>query len=387
MPSTPLSQLNWRLILTAILATTVATLPTFLAASSIAQAGAELGYGALELGYLTSAFFLVAAASSSLIGGVAERLGWRTTLRISTTAATVILLAISFTADSVAALGGYLVLSAIFYGMVNPAANMALARDIPSDRRALVFGLKHAGIPMSTMFSGLAVPIVVVRYGWRAAFAAGALIAVATWFLIPRERASVTAEHVEAASSGQVMRLKHLAALALGSACATVAAATLGTFTVDAAIAQGISPGEAGSLLAIASVASIVMRAGYGLMADRREATGLGTASILMLIGGALFFVLIFSGPALFGFLIVALFATAWAWPGLMTFGIIRANQGRPAGSTAITQAGIFIGAGLGPVGVGWLIENQSYEAGWAVTGMTLFIAAAVIMWVRKVAL
>lgn len=384
---TPLSHLNWRLILTAVLATTASALPTFLTAATIAQAGEELGYGPLELGYLTAGFFLVAALSSSQIGGLAERLGWRKTLQISTAASAVIMAAISLTVDSLLALGVYLVIAASFYGVVNPASNLALAREIPDDRRGLVFGIKHAGIPTSTMLSGLAVPLVVVEFGWRAAFQAGVVIAVFTWLLIPQEKQDTSSSEAVRSAAPDMMPLRYLSALALGSACATIGAVALGAFTVDAAISQGIEPGAAGSLLAGASVASIVMRATYGHLADRQHATGLGSASILMLIGGVLFMALTSATQPWFAALVVALFATAWAWPGLMTYGIVRANQGRPAGSTAITQAGIFVGAGLGPVGIGWLIENQSYAAGWTATSVSLLIAASVVMWVRKVAL
>lgn len=384
---TSLAELNWRLIFTAVLATTVSALPTFLTAATIAQAGAELGYGPLELGYLTAGFFLVAALSSSQIGGMAERWGWRRTLRISTAASAVIMAAISLTVSSLISLGVYLVIAAAFYGMVNPASNLALARDIPNDRRGLVFGIKHAGIPMSTMLSGLAVPLIVLEFGWRAAFQAGTLIALATFFLIPKERGPIEVTPSVRSPQPDMMPLRYLSALALGSACATTAAVALGTFTVDAAINQGIAPGTAGTLLAAGSIASIVMRGLYGHSADRRDATGFGSAAILMLIGSGLFFVLIYSTQPLFAILVVALFGTAWAWPGLMTYGIVRANQGRPAGSTAITQAGIFVGAGVGPIGIGWLIENRSYGAGWAATGVSLLVAAAVVMWVRKVAL
>lgn len=383
---TPLTELNWRLILTAVLATTVATLPTFLAASSIAQAGAELGYGALELGYLVSSFFLVAAVSSSQIGRLVERLGWRTAMRASTAFAIVILIMISLLVNSVWVLGVFLMLAAASYGMVNPAANMALARDIPADRRALVFGLKHAGIPLSTMFSGFAVPLVVIAYGWRSAYQAAAILGIGVWFLIPRERPATQAEQPAESARGAMMPLKYLSLLGVGSAFATVSAATLGTFTVDAAIARDMDPGSAGTLLAVASLTSLVARAAYGYWADRRRATGFGSASVLMLIGGVVFFLLIFTTSATFAILTVVLFGTAWAWPGLMTYGIVRANQGRPAGSTAITQAGIFIGAGLGPTGIGWLVENYSYEAGWAVTGIFLFIAASIVMWIRRIA-
>ena len=47
------------------------------------------------------------------------------------------------------------------------------------DRQATLFGAKHAGIPGSTLLAGLAVPVIVVQYGWRWAFVAAAATALA----------------------------------------------------------------------------------------------------------------------------------------------------------------------------------------------------------------
>lgn len=351
-------------------------------ASVIAQAGPEVGYGVAELGLLTSLFFLTAAVSSSRVGNLVERIGWYRAMRFNAMASTVALLVIALFVGNVWTLGAVLVVSAAAYGTANPAANLSLANYIPHDRRGLVFGIKHAGIPTSTLVAGSLVPMVVLTLGWRAAYATGAAIAFALFFFIPKPhtRQTMTID----ATAGAPMQTRWLAFLSLGTAFATLAAGILGTFHVDAALAYGFDAGTAGWLLAAASMTSIMARAIYGWLADRVGASGLGWVAALALIGALSFFMLGPSSNGVFAAVTLLAFATGWGWPGLMTYGVVRANSGRPAGSTAITQAGIFVGAGAGPYGFAWVIDNYSYTAAWNLTGISLMIAAALISIVRR---
>ncbi len=373
-----MQSIDWRLVAASILVVTVATQPAFIAAATIAQAGPEIGYAARELGFLTAGFFLTASLSSRVLGRFVEDVGWRPAMLANALVATGVLVSIAVWVDRLAALAAALVVAAIAYGTANPAANLALARAIPPERRGLVFGLKHAGIPTSSMLAGIAVPALALTVGWRAAFAASAALAVLVAFLIPRpgERDALGAN---AAVSATAMRPAWLGVLSIGSAFATVAAIALGTFQVDAALARGFDAGAAGTILAVGSLASIAARAGYGALADRRRAQGLGWVAVLTAMGAMTFAAMGFTTGTGFVVATVIAFATGWAWPGLFTYGVVNANQGRPAGSTAATQAGIFLGAGLGPAGLGWIIDRYSYEAAWAATAVSLLVAAALV--------
>ncbi len=379
---TAIVDLHWRLIASAVLVITVSTLPAFITAAAIAQAGPELGYGVQELGILTSIFFLTAAVSSSRIGNLVERIGWHRTMRFNALAASMLLLVIATAVRNVWALGIVLAITAAIYGAANPAANLALARHIPSDRRGLVFGIKHAGIPSASLLAGIAVPSIVLTVGWRWAYGLGAVIALGLLWLIPPE--STRSIPVEPAAQHQPMTSRWLTVLGIGSGFATLAAGVLGTFHVDAAISHGFSEAGAGTLLAVASLTTIVARATYGYLADRTGSSGLGFMMWLAVIGATCFFALGATRSAWFAIVTLAAFSTGWGWPGLLTFGVVRANAGRPAGSTAITQAGVFLGAGAGPALFGWLIENRSYQAAWTVTGVSLLVAAALVGAVRQ---
>jgi cyanate permease len=77
--------------------------------------------------------------------------------------------------------------------------------------------------------------------------------------------------------------------------------------------------------------------------------------------------------------LVVAAFATGWGWPGLMTFTVVNANVATAAASSGITQAGIFLGAGAGPVVLGWTIDQAGFGASWLLVAAALAVAAVIV--------
>lgn len=377
----PLRSLNWRLVAVSILVVTAATQPAFITASTIGQTGGELGYDAQGLGLLTSLFFLVASLSSTLVGDLVERVGWRRVMIANGIGSAAVLIFIATAVANLTTLAIALAVSAALYGAANPAANLALAQAIPAERRGLIFGLKHAGIPGSSLLAGLAVPLITVTLGWRWTFGLATVVALALLLLIPRQQGE-PAHPLTKAEPG--MSRRWLSILGVGTALATLAAVALGTFHVDAALELGFSEATAGLILAAGSLASIVMRAAYGFLVDRNDSNGFAWVATLTVAGAAAFLAMATAGVTGFIGLTMVAFATGWGWPGLVTYSVVRANEGRPAGSTAITQAGIFLGAGLGPAGMGWLIENASYPTAWVVVAGALLGSGVVVMMVRR---
>jgi len=58
----------------------------------------------------------------------------------------------------------------------------------------------------------------------------------------------------------------------------------------------------------------------------------------------------------------------------------VNANIETPAASSSITQAGVFLGAGIGPLVLGWLIANVSQAASWATVSVALGLASVVTL-------
>jgi predicted MFS family arabinose efflux permease len=142
-----------------------------------------------------------------------------------------------------------------------------------------------------------------------------------------------------------------LTGLSAGAALATLAAIALGTFLVAAAVDTGFSESAAGLLLFAGSVSTIVGRVVAGVVTDRIGGRGFGGLALLMGTGAVLLLLLPRSAGVVFGLVVLGAFATAWGWPGLMTYTVVNANRATAAASSGITQAGVFAGAGGGPLG------------------------------------
>ena len=359
----------------------VSTLPVFLAGASFVQLRDDIGLTPTTLGAITAAFFLTASVTSTPLGRLVERMGWRPAMKINCLVSAAVLLAIPAVTRNPLTLGALLVVAGTVYGFTNPAANYALALGSPRHRRGVVFGLKHAGIPASTLAAGAAVPLLVVTLGWRPTFAISSAIAVVAWILINAEPKREGRAVDPSSARGEVRPLtsSQLLTLAAGSALATWAAVFLGTFLVAAAVDQSFTESEAGLLLFVGSSVSIAARVSFGLIADKRSAAGFTGVALIMALGAVAVLLIADATGGLFAITVAAAFALGWGWPGLMTYSVVNANSGSAASSSAVTQAGIFLGAGAGPIVLGWIVDTASFRAAWLTAAGLLVVAAAVV--------
>ncbi len=376
------ASLPWRRLVLAILLVALAAQPVFLLAASFLQLEEDIGLTTTRLGVLTAAFFLTAATASAPLGRMVERIGWKSAMRINVVGSAVVLAAIAVFARSFAALAVLLIVAGAFYGFANPAANKSLAEQVDPGHRGVIFGLKHAGIPASTLLAGLAIPLVIVRWDWPVAFAIALLLVPVVWLLIVTDRDEPSPMRaVDAPGRGaQPLRAVHLVALAAAAALSTWAALSLSIFLVEASVEEAsLTESAAGILLFAGSLASITGRVIAGAVTDRLHGRGFVGLAVLMGTGSLVFLLLRPATGAAFVVLVLVAFATGWGWPGLMTFTVVNANTTTVASSSGITQTGIFVGAGLGPVMLGWVIENTSFATSWALVSVALLIAASIV--------
>lgn len=360
---------------------TLSTQAVFLVGAAFFQIGPEFGLRPLHLGILTAAFFLTAAVTSTPLGRWVQRVGWQKTMVWNMRITALVLGAVPVVARGAWSLGGLLIAAAMIYGASNPAANQALADHSDPSRQATIFGAKHAGIPASTLLAGLAVPLVVERYGWRWSFVVAGVLALMVSFLVPRgpqaagkgPAAARSTEHPRTTST------RDLVFLAVGSSFATWGAIALGTYLVTATVAIGFTASAAGLLQFVGSAVSILARVLAGVITDRVGGRGFGGIVVLASIGAVAFLALSQATGSAYLILVVVAFATGWGWPGLMTYTVVRANRASVASASSITQAGVFVGAGAVPILMGVVIERWSFSGAWITAAVGLVIAAVVV--------
>lgn len=222
---------------TGAVATTVAcVLPVFLVGGLAVQMGADLGFSPAGLGLVVSVYFGVSALASMPSGALVERLGPAVVARAGILLSAGSMLAVAALARSYPVLVGLLALGAAANALGQLASNAALVRHVPPRRQGLSFGVKQAAVPLSTLLAGLAVPTVAVAAGWRWAFVAGTVAALAALPLVPAREARPGRPTGDRRAGGAT------GALVLVGVAATLAAAAanaLGTFLVDSAAGRG----------------------------------------------------------------------------------------------------------------------------------------------------
>jgi len=369
-----------------ILITAASVLGVLLLGAGIGDVGPEFGIGPSQLGVLTALFFISSSVTSGPAGRLVARVGWQAAVRFNAAAIGVLLLVIAGFVCSTIVLGAILAMMGAVYGLANPAVNQALADHVDPHRRGLLFGLKHAGIPTSTLLAGGAVPLIILNFGWRWAFVVGAVVAFSLLLIVPTGRFEPSAQHLaeDPRRTVEPLRPKVLRWLAAAGLLGTVSVVGLSTFLVASLVDDGFGEATAGWIQFGGALFSIVARVSYGLVADRFGLRGFALVAALFGVGGLVFLAFIPAGGWPFAFLIGAGFATAWGWPGLFTYSVVNANTATAAASSATAYAGVFAGAALGPIVVGEIIDRASFEASWIFIGGCLIVASAAMFWVSR---
>lgn len=377
--------LDYRPVLLAVAVATAGVLPAFLTGGLAVQMRAEMGFGSAALGLAVALFFVSASTASVVMGRLVERIGAHRGMRLAVFGSAASLLCVALFAGSWTGLVVCLVFGGLFNAVAHPATHLSLAREVPAGRQGYSFGIKQAAIPSATLLAGLAVPGIALTFGWRWAFAGGAMLALCVALLVPKERAGGTKRVAEARSSDAP--IGPLVLLAVGIGLGSAAATPLGAFVVESSVATGLGVGTAGLLLALGSAASIVVRVIFGRLAD-----GMGGGRLL-LVGGMLgvgvagFVMLATGSPALVVPGVLLAFAAGWGWPGLFNFAVVRSNPGAPAAATGVTQTGASGGAAVGPVLFGVVVEAAGYGTAWLFSGVLALAALVAILAGRRTVL
>lgn len=367
-----------RTVAAAALSTVLAALPVFLLGGLAVLVREDLAFDEVQLGLAASAYFTVAAFASVPAGRIAARLGsWATTVLSAFLSAAVLV--------AMALAPSYLVLLvAVAVGGAGNAlaqigSNGALAETVPRHQQGVAFGVKQAAIPAATLLAGFSLPLVGVTLGWRASFAAAALLALVYVVLAPRP-ARVRKEHRPPAGRAGDAAVRALAVVALAAALSAAAANGLAAFLVESAVTAGFTLSEAGVLLGGGSALGVAARIGAGWLADRRAGGHLVIVAAAMATG-ALGMVLLATASVPAFFLGTALvFGVGWSWPGLMTYAVVRLNPAAPAVATSYTQLGVFAGGASGPLVFGLLVQAGGYRLAWSVAAVAMLLGGALML-------
>lgn len=367
-----------KVVVVASLTSTLAVAPPFLIGALAVQVSADLDLRPALLGFVVSIFFASTALCSSTMGRAVDRRGVRQGLTGVMVLNAVALVGI-LSAGTVAHLAVAMAVAGAANGAVHPAANALLAQGIRG-RLGLALGIKQAAMPMSTIVGGLAVPLVALTLGWRAAFLIVAVLSVAV-LVVTR---SVGADVIVRSPAARVVHPPALAParsplgrLTAGAALGAVASSSLGTFLVHSGVELSeLGEAATGWVFASAGVVGVLTRIAVGHAADSHPTSHAYRTCVVMLLLGAVGTVMIASGdPRLYVAGSWLAFGAGWGWPGLVHFAVIRESRDGAARDTGRLLAGFASGSALGPIALGQVVETWGYVVMWTVAAVLSLLA------------
>lgn len=364
---------SFRVTIASALLTTLGVMPVFLVGALGPFVSDELTIDPAGFGVAVAAYFATSAIASAPVGRVVESIGSQRAGIIAGSISVATLAAIGLIATSWSQLVVLLALGGVGNAFAQLSSNLAVARGVVHHRQGLAYGIKQAAIPLATLVGGLSVPLFALGPGWRWAFIVGPVM-LATWVLISPRLGHASDPSWRAATRRSV-RSPSLVILAVATGCAAAGSNAMGSFFVASAVNASVAALDAGLLLVVGSSCGIAARVAIGWKADHMRVDRLKVVASMM-AGGAVGVALLATGvgPQLVVGVIVA-FAAGWGWTGLLSFAVVREYPSAPAAATGITQAGLYLGGVIGPLGFGFLVERASYAAAW--TGASLLLLAA----------
>lgn len=363
------------------------------AASQLAPAifaieiAADAGLSPSLIGVYTGFVFLAAAISSLGGGGLIGRYGGVRAVQAG--------VALSAIGCCLAAIGSpaSLLLSALViglgYGPMTPASSVVLSRWAPPQRLGLVMSIKQTGVPFGYFLAGVGMPLLAGAFGWRGATLAlagvGAVAAIA--LEAPRRRLDernpgpglgLTAAKASLGLLRQAPRLRRIAFASLAFAGVQVTVTSFLVVYLEDHV--GLPKALAAWPLAVAGVAAVAGRIGWGWLADLTPTARL-LALLPLCMAGALAFLL--AGAPDWDYVIltglgVTLGLTVLAWNGVM---LIETARQAPGGQIGLATSGVlaltFLGSTIFPQLLSFAVETLGgYGVGF-VTMICVCIAVA----------
>jgi predicted MFS family arabinose efflux permease len=328
----------------------------------------DRGFGTTGAGLSLGALMAASVAAELGTPALAARVGYRRLL----VAGLVLLGAPALALPAVTGLGALLVMSVargFGFAIVVVAIGTVAATTIPEQRRGE--GLGVLGL-MATVPSILTLPLgvwLVGRLGFPAVFALGAGCALLA--------AAVAAALPEAASDdghpdGLLGTLRR-AALLRPTVAFTAAAVASGV--VVAFLPSAVGASVAVPALFVQSATASVARWLAGRLSDRRGAAGLLMPSLVAAAAGMAVAAITGSGAAVVGGMAVFGVGFGAAQAASLNTMLQRAPRAQYGAVSALWNAGYDVGWGAGAVGIGIVVTQAGYSAGFVVSACLVLAA------------
>lgn len=351
---------------------------------------AEFSLSNAQFGLLPTMYTLGGALSAYFAGRVADRVGGRRLLQYH-----FVLCLIGVVAAAIAPAYGWLLLIVALAGIsstsANPSTNRLIALNVPAPKQASVVGIKATGQPIAVIVAGAVLPVAALAWGWRAAMALGALLpllGLALMGSVPHDNPTKLRSErrtIESSTNRTVVWIA-LHGFCLGGASAAVAS-FLPLFGREAV---GMSATQAGALLSLAGLMSLIGRLLWGRLIGRFRHVNVAL-TWLSLISVVATLILILSGRLESALLVWAAAAVAGltmlSWNAVGMTAVVSEIDIATAGRASGTVMSAFLAGWMStPALFGWTLDvTGSFLAGWSIVlGLNLAALLPLMAWRRQ---
>jgi MFS family permease len=371
----------WGSVSSALAVTVASTMPLLLAGALAVQLQRDLSFTAVGVGGAIAVYRASGTLLGPLLGRATDRIGAAASMRVAAAIAAVTSVAIALFATDWLTLAALLAFGGTANVLGQSGANASLSSKVPMRMQAFAFGLKQSALPLSGVLAGLSVPLIALTVGWRWAFVANAVLAVAAGAAV---RTTAPGQRRDASAPARPPISLPTLLLAAGLFFGMGAASTLSAFTVDAAVVNGMDPGAAGLLLTVGSATAILVRLIIGFLADRHPGRQLPTVALMLFIGSIGYVLLALPGTISFGLGVAIAFGFGWGFNGLFWYSVIRLNADAPGRATGSVMPGGMAGGVAGPLLFAWVVDSLGYSLAWTGAAAWGLIAGALVLTARR---
>jgi MFS family permease len=362
--------------------TVTGAFPLFLTGALAVQMRADLGFSVAGLGIAAALYRASGAVLAVPLGRLADRVGPSWAMRLAAGLSLSSSLGIALVVRDLVTLCAFLMLGGASNALGQSGANLSLARAVRFARQGIAFGLKQSALPIATLLAGITVPVLALTVGWRWAFGLAALLSLCMGLLVPSSQDGRL--RPTAGATNRSTRRGPLLVLALALMLSMMAGSTLSTFTVDAAVTWGISPGAAGMLLTFGALTSVTVRLVAGAMADRRHGGHFRIVAGMVGLGSIGYVLMALGRPWVASIGVIIAFGLGWGFNGLFWYAIVRLNQKTPGRVTGMVMPGGFVGGFIGPILFGYIVEIADYRTAWLVAASWALLGFLVMLLGRR---
>jgi len=343
---------------------------------------AEFDVERWQIGLLVTGIGFTGGLLSPFFGRVTDRLGSVASVRGMLLVGMVAVIAVSVAPSYLVVLAAAL-LSGMANGWANPATNALIVDNVAAGARGVVTGVKQSGVQVGAFLSGLLLPALSERSGWRVAYASFIILPVAA--LVGMWRRPVVERIRPAVGQPRApipTAVKWIAVY--GTLTGLGVSATITFLPLFAEEDQGWTTARAGLLIAGVGLVGVIARITWGSVSEK----WLGHGRTLRLLGaqsavGASLLALAADGRAPSWVLVVSavlLGSGAVAWNAVGMLAVMDYSAPELVGrGTGLAMLGFLTGVGLGAPLMGLSVDRiGAYTPGW-VAIVFLFAISAVI--------